>query len=128
LTTEFYQRVGRDPQLRLLYHRDLATPSEHLALFLAELLGGPELYSFARGRPRMRKRHQRFTIGPAERDAWLECMRGALDVVVEDGALRDELWHMLHVAAASLVNSPVGGRRLRRTETDASNPLAGRFG
>jgi hemoglobin len=32
-----------------------------------------------------------FKIGNAERDAWLLCMRGALEETVADGAARQEL-------------------------------------
>lgn len=44
-----------------------------------------------RGHPRLRQRHLRFSIGLAERDAWMTCMRRALDEVVADPALRASL-------------------------------------
>jgi hemoglobin len=128
LASAFYARVGQDPRLRGLFPRDLTAPSERLALFLAELLGGPRLYSFARGRPRMRKRHERFAIGPADRDAWLENMRAALAAVVADTVAREALGVLFDDASASLVNDAIGGRRLRRPRTDQSNPIAGRHG
>jgi hemoglobin len=36
-------------------------------------------------------RHMRFPIGPAERDAWMDCMTGALEEVVDDAELRVQL-------------------------------------
>jgi len=50
-----------------------------LVLYLCEWLGGPKDYSAQRGHPRLRMRHADFAIGVAERDAWLACMRAALD-------------------------------------------------
>jgi hemoglobin len=39
----------------------------------------------------LRRRHLPFTLGAAERDQWLLCMNQALNEVVEDAALRQEL-------------------------------------
>lgn len=54
-------------------------------------MGGPPLYSQERGHPRLRMRHLGFKIGEAERDAWLACMRGALEEVIADAPLRELL-------------------------------------
>jgi hemoglobin len=129
LTDAFYARVLRDPRLSALFPRDATHASEHLALFVAELVGGPELYSLARGRPRMRRRHRAFAIGPREAGAWLEHMRAALDEVDVGERERDELWRLFEEGAAALVNDPVGGRRrLRRSEIGKANPIADRHG
>ncbi|HEY3190543.1 MAG TPA: globin [Solirubrobacteraceae bacterium] len=127
LATTFYARVGRDERLRRLFPHDFTGPSERLALFIAEVVGGPELYSFARGRPRLRKRHERFAIGPTERDAWLEQMRAALDTLALRRDDRDVLGDLFEEAASSLVNDSRGGQRRRRARTDR-NPIAGRHG
>jgi hemoglobin len=56
-------------------------------------------------------RHVRFTIGEAERDAWLHHMRVALDELELDQALEAQLWDYLVMAAHSLVNvDPAPGR------------------
>ena len=129
LTDAFYARVVHDRRLSALFPREPARPSEHLALFIAELVGGAELYSLARGRPRMRRRHRAFAIGPREAEAWLENMRAALDEVDFGRRERDELRHLFELAAASLVNDPIGGRRrLRRSEIGKANPIADRHG
>jgi hemoglobin len=52
-------------------------------------------------------RHFPFKIGPIERDAWLRCMRIAVDEADLAAAHRDQLWQYLEYAAASMVNSPV---------------------
>jgi hemoglobin len=56
-------------------------------------------------------RHARFTIGEAERDAWLAHMRAALDQLGLDEALDAQLWDYLVMAAHSLVNQQPAGRR-----------------
>ena len=73
--------------------------------------GGPRTYDELRGHPRLRMRHARFTIGEAERDAWLHHMRVALDEFELDEALAAQLWDYLVMAAHSLVNAdPAPGR------------------
>lgn len=85
LTRRFYGAVRSDPVLAPLYPTDEAAfeqAREHLCGFLVQYWGGPASYSEARGHPRLRMRHAPFTIGPAERDAWLRHM---LDAVRSSG-------------------------------------------
>ncbi len=82
LADAFYDRVEQEPLLRPMYPKDaegMAEARENLALFLMQYFGGPAIYSEKRGHPRLRMRHGPYAIGPAERDAWLACMSGALD-------------------------------------------------
>jgi hemoglobin len=107
LVGRFYQEVARDPVLRAVYpSRDLGPAEEHLGLFLMQYWGGPATYSEQRGHPRLRMRHARFSIGAAERDAWLRHMRTALDELGLDEAHDAQLWDYLVMAAHSLVNRP----------------------
>jgi hemoglobin len=76
-------------------------------MFLEQYWGGPRTYSDQRGHPRLRMRHSPFRIGPIEHDAWLRCMRIAVDEADLSPAHRDQLWQYLEYAAASMVNSPV---------------------
>lgn len=46
-----------------------------------------------------------FKVGPIERDAWLRCMKVAVDEADLDEQHREQLWHYLQYAAASMVNS-----------------------
>ncbi|MBM7772437.1 hemoglobin [Actinokineospora baliensis] len=102
----FYEEVARDPLLRPMYpEEDLGPAEERLRLFLMQYWGGPHTYSDRRGHPRLRMRHQPFTIGPAERDAWLRCMRVAVDTAGLAEAHRARLWQYLEMAANSLLNS-----------------------
>jgi hemoglobin len=77
--------------IRAMHAPELGPMRELLTRYLCEWLGGPQLYSAERGHPRLRRRHLPFRIGPDERDAWLLCMRRALEEVVPDAALRAEL-------------------------------------
>jgi hemoglobin len=104
----FYEEVAKDEMLRALYpEEDLGPAEDRLRLFLMQYWGGPHTYSEQRGHPRLRMRHAPFVIGPLQRDAWLRCMRIAVDEAGLAPAHRDQLWQYLEYAAASMVNSPV---------------------
>ena len=109
LVDRFYLGVAGDPLLRPLYPEDLAESAQHLALFLMQYWGGPGTYNEQRGHPRLRMRHAPFVIGPAERDAWLRHMGGALaGLEAEDrisGPDAAELRAYLDMAAHQLVNT-----------------------
>ncbi len=82
LLAAFYRRVADDRVLRALYPEpDLAAAERRLRLFLVQYFGGPTTYGEERGHPRLRMRHAPYTIGEAERDAWLTAMIGAMDEV-----------------------------------------------
>jgi hemoglobin len=102
----FYAEVAKDEVLRPLYpEEDLGPAEERLRLFLIQYWGGPHTYSDQRGHPRLRMRHVPFTIGPIQRDAWLRCMRIAVDEERMPEPLRQQLWEYLEMAANSLLNS-----------------------
>jgi hemoglobin len=107
LVHRFYHDVAADPELRPVYpSRTLDSAEEHLRLFLIQYWGGPATYNELRGHPRLRMRHARFAIGPAQRDAWLRHMRTALDELELAPETDKELWDYLVTAAHSLVNQP----------------------
>jgi hemoglobin len=94
LVDSFYRRMDtlREARgVRAMHQADLTSTKEVLKRYLGEWLGGPALYSAERGHPRLRMRHIRLRIGPAERDAWMLCMSGALEETVTDTALRQTL-------------------------------------
>jgi hemoglobin len=105
LVSAFYREVAAEPFLRPVYpSKDLGPAEEHLRLFLIQYWGGPRTYDEQRGHPRLRMRHAHFSIGEAERDAWLRHMRTALDEVKLDPERDAQLWEYLVMAAHSLVN------------------------
>ena len=106
LVHRFYEGVAKDPLLRPLYpEEDLGPAEERLRMFLIQYWGGPNTYSAQRGHPRLRMRHVRFTIGEAERDAWLHHMRESLNDLALPPQLEKMMWDYLVMAAQSLVNS-----------------------
>ncbi len=54
---------------------------DKLSVFLIGWMGGPQRYRERFGRIVIPAAHERFAIGPAERDQWLACMQRALDDV-----------------------------------------------
>lgn len=106
IVSRFYAEVAKDELLRPIYpEEDLGPAEERLRLFLMQYWGGPKTYSENRGHPRLRMRHAPFKIGPAERDAWLRCMRIAVDEAGLQPQQRDQLWQYMEMAAQSMVNS-----------------------
>ncbi len=80
LVDRFYQGVEADPILAPLYPQDdMEGARRRLHLFLMQYFGGPTTYSQERGHPRLRMRHIPFTVGEAERDAWVRHMRLSLE-------------------------------------------------
>ncbi len=77
--------------IRNLHGPDLAPTKAVLKLYLGEWLGGPALYSAEKGHPRLRQRNLHVQIGEAERDAWLLCIKGAMEEVVADAEAPGDL-------------------------------------
>jgi hemoglobin len=94
LVEAFYRRMDVLPEarsIRAMHPDDLGPIKNALKRYLSEWTGGPKLYSPEKGHPRLRQRHMGFKIGNVERDAWLLCMRGALDETIADAAARQEI-------------------------------------
>jgi hemoglobin len=106
LVASFYAGVAADHDvLRPLYpDEDLAAAEERFRLFLIQYWGGPQTYTERRGHPRLRMRHAPFSIGPAERDAWLGAMRAALDECAIPEPYRKQLWSHFESTAEHMVN------------------------
>jgi hemoglobin len=107
LASHFYALVTADPILRPMYpDEDLKGAARRLMLFLEQYWGGPKTYGEERGHPRLRMRHAGFHIDEAARDAWLRCMKSAVDEIDADPTLKAELWSYMEGAAQFLVNQP----------------------
>ena len=94
LVKAFYDNMDMLPQaqdVREMHGPELGEIRKVFKRYLTEWTGGPKLYSPEKGHPRLRQRHMGFRIGDAERDAWLTCMRGALEETVTDADARAEL-------------------------------------
>jgi hemoglobin len=94
LAARFYDVMDeREPALVAIHEQEPAgqvSPGSRarFAEFLVEWLGGPKGYSTVHGHPRLRMRHARVRVDAAQRDAWLRCMRAAMDEVVSDAEVR----------------------------------------
>jgi len=109
LVDAFYDAMDTLPQagtIRAMHEVDLAQTRAILARYLGEWMGGPRLFTPKRGAPMLRRRHQRFAIDAAARDAWMLCMRQALAQVCADAALRAELDAAFWKIADFMRNAP----------------------
>ena len=72
LTAEFYARIPDDPVLAPVFAHMAADHPEHVALFLAEVLGGPALYSREHGgHPEMVRHHLGRHLSEVMRRRWI---------------------------------------------------------
>ena len=107
LVSGFYARVATNPILRPMYpESDMKGAAWRLQKFLEQYWGGPGTYSEERGHPHLRMRHAGFAIDLAARDAWLECMMGAINDMEIEEVLRNQLVEYIEMAAHSMVNQP----------------------
>jgi hemoglobin len=107
IVESFYDRMETLPEaagIRALHPPNLDGTKAILKKYLAEWLGGPAIYSQERGHPRLRMRHMPFRIGVPERDAWILCMRGAMEAVVGSRRLRELLMAQLFNTADLMRN------------------------
>ncbi len=105
LSATFYSHVAHDALLRPLFpSRSFRCAIEALADYLSQTLGGPCEYSHRHWPLSLRDSHARFTIGKAERDAWMANMLAALDDVRIVEPARGVLLHLFEQASAYLVN------------------------
>lgn len=58
-------------------------------LFLTQFTGGPALYTDRYGFNNMRDVHGRFPITPERAEAWLACMKEAMDEIGLEGTPRE---------------------------------------
>lgn len=106
LVSHFYALVTIDPILRPMYpESDLGEAANRLMMFLEQYWGGPKTYSETRGHPRLRMRHSGFHINEEAKDAWLRCMRSAVDEIETTPELKQELWDYMEGAAKFLINA-----------------------
>ena len=111
LVERFYAEMDARAEardIRALHGANLAPVKFVLKRYLIEWLGGPPLYSSERGHPRLRMRHLRFAIGEAERDAWLACMRAALEATVADAPTREGVYAAMAGLADHMRNQAPG--------------------
>lgn len=112
LARSFYAHMAAlEPQLAALHRLDAdgkiaEITQERFSLFLIEWLGGQALYSPQFGHPRLRMRHAHVPIDEKMRDAWVRCMKRAMDEVGVSGDVRRFLDSRFLEVADFLRNRP----------------------
>lgn len=106
LVEAFYPRVQRDPLLGPLFPEDITPVMEKQFMFLSQFFGGPSLYSDAFGHPMMRARHLPFPVTTERAEAWLACMKAALEEIGVEEPLRAIVLERLSGPAFHFVNTP----------------------
>ncbi|MCX6360555.1 MAG: ankyrin repeat domain-containing protein [Armatimonadetes bacterium] len=120
LSAAFHDRVAGDPILAPMFPKDLARATEHLALYLAEKLGGPDDYTARRGKQSLRCRHAHLPIGSPEAHAWLDLMFASVDAIGISEPARQAL-HDFFIGAATGLSDPL--RDLYRLPLDELRPI-----
>ncbi|MFD2114483.1 globin [Paenibacillus yanchengensis] len=101
----FYTNVQADPLLSPIFPEDIQPVVEKQYMFLTQFFGGPSLYSDAYGHPMMRARHMPFPVTPQRAEAWLSCMRHALQELEVNEELTQLILQRLSAPAYHFVNS-----------------------
>lgn len=109
LVEAFYPLVQKDPSIGPLFPEDITPVMEKQYMFLSQFFGGPSLYTDEYGHPMMRARHLPFPITPERAEAWLACMRKALQQIDIDEELQATVIDRLSGPARHFVNTPSGG-------------------
>lgn len=104
LVEAFYPIVQKNPDIGPLFPEDLRPVMEKQRRFLTQFFGGPPLYSDLYGHPMMRARHLPFPITRKRADAWLDCMRQALETIGMEPGLRQTVLERLSGPAYHFVN------------------------
>jgi hemoglobin len=80
LTATFYDRVPQDPLLAPIFARMSPDHPRHVALFLAEVFGGPRTYSEQHGgHPEMVRHHLARSLTQEQRRRWIELLLACAD-------------------------------------------------
>jgi hemoglobin len=80
LTERFYERVHDHPVLAPVFAHMSGEHPRHVAAFLAEVLGGPAVYSAAHGgHPHMVQQHLNRRLTQEQRQAWMALLLDTAD-------------------------------------------------
>ena len=96
--------------IRAMHPDDLSESRDKFYWFLVGWSGGPPLYTSKFGHPRLRMRHLPFAVDSAARDAWMLCMRKALEKVVTEEDVRETLFATFHRIADHMRNTEDEGQ------------------
>tara|TARA_R110002074_G_scaffold113172_3_gene242208 strand:- start:493 stop:810 length:318 start_codon:yes stop_codon:yes gene_type:complete len=86
-------------KIRAMHPQDLTESRKKLTYFLSGWLGGPKLYLENYGSINIPGFHKYLTIGDDERDAWLLCMKAAINSQDYDLSFKNYLYSQLKIPA-----------------------------
>ncbi|KMK77303.1 globin [Alkalihalobacillus pseudalcaliphilus] len=101
----FYGYVSEHPDIAHLFPDDLSETKRKQTQFLTQFLGGPTNYTNEHGHPMLRARHMPFAIGQKQAEAWIACMKKALNTHNISGPIYDYLVERLTMTAFHMVNT-----------------------
>jgi len=104
LVEAFYPKVQAHPLIGPLFPEDIDPVMDKQFQFLSQFMGGPALYTEQYGHPMMRARHLPVPITHQGADAWLDCMRQALEEIGLDIELQKVVLERLSGPAHHFVN------------------------
>lgn len=111
LVDDFYahmENISEAETIRNMHPRDLSESRKKLAYFLAGWMGGPRLYTEHYGPISIPGFHKQLPIGAAERDAWLLCMRKAIDDQPYAASFKDYLFAQISIPAERVKQMSMG--------------------
>lgn len=121
LTTRFYQRVPSEPLLAPIFEHMGSDHPEHVAVFIAEVLGGPREYSSRHGgHAEMVRHHLNRHLSNEQRKAWVALFLDTADELglPDDPEFRSALVGYLEWGSRlAVINSQPG------TEVDEGTPM-----
>ena len=106
LVEDFYDVMssrGYAAVIRHMHPDDLTVSIDKLARFLCGWMGGPKRYSEKYGGIAIPPAHAHLPVGEPEKQAWLDCMREALDKQDYPAELKEYLIEQLTVPASRIV-------------------------
>lgn len=104
LVDKFYDIVFADARIKDLFRTDHSLVRDKQFMFLSQFLGGPTSYTQEYGHPKMKMRHLPHAIDNEAKDAWLSCMRTAIDSMCFEDDLGDALYNCFPKVAEHMVN------------------------
>jgi hemoglobin len=106
LVEDFYAVMSNKDSaavIRDMHPDDLTASIDKLARFLCGWMGGPKRYSEKYGVIAIPPAHSHLPVGESEKQAWLDCMREALDRQDYPDELKEYLIEQLTVPASRIV-------------------------
>lgn len=102
LVNEFYNNMdvfSESKKIRNMHSSDLSESRKKLSYFLSGWLGGPKLYAENYGSINIPQAHKHLSVGIKESEAWLLCMKKAIDKQPYEESFKTYLIEQLRVPA-----------------------------